>query len=164
MTEIVAPVSSLQDKIDYIEHIAMRHRSGECLIWPYRLDRDGYPLFASDHPFLPSRAHQYLCVKVRGPKPTERHEMAHTCGVRACMNPHHVQWKSRKQNQDDRITHGTHDHGDRSKHAKLTNAQAAEIRSSSESYGNLARKYGVSKGVIAGVKTCKTYKPEFCQP
>ena len=144
---------SLQDKLDFIEQLALRHRSWECLIWPYKLNDGGYPFI--DHKL---RAHQYLCTRVHGPPPTRRHEVAHTCGVRSCVNPLHVQWKTRQANQADRLLHGTHQHGELNPSAKLSNEQAATIRQrNGESPFLLAKEYGVSPQSIRNIQRGKTF-------
>lgn len=67
-------------------------------------------------------------------------------------------WGTSKQNEDDKIRHGTSQHGERNHRAKLTNLQAQEIRVSQERGDDLARQYNVAKSVISQIRTGKKYK------
>lgn len=50
-----------------------------------------------------------MCQKAHGDPPSPKHDAAHSCGRghEGCVNPNHLSWKTKKQNQADRITHGT---------------------------------------------------------
>lgn len=159
---------SLQEKLEFIEQIALRHRSWECLIWPFPYTRRGsssrYPQLDSNGGYkgVRKRPHTYICSIVHGPRTTLRYQAAHTCGVYSCVNPLHIRWKSPTENAADRLAHDTHAHGERAWSAKLTNAQAAEIRASNESPFVLAARYGVSPGSVRFVQRGLTFKAEFC--
>ena len=144
---------SYEEKTEFIEYIAMRHTSWECLIWPFNLTDAGYPVY---EPHV--QGHRYVCELQNGPPPGPFYDAAHSCGLRACVNRLHVRWTTKVVNAADRITHDTHNRGERAAAAKLTNAQASEIRRRPETHAALAREYGVSPAAIWHVRHGKTFK------
>lgn len=52
----------------------------------------------------------------------------HLDGTRANNTPGNLEWATPKDNQNDRVRHGTHSRGERNPNAKLTNEQVAAIR------------------------------------
>lgn len=87
------------------EHKAFQ--GGECLIWPFKLDPKGRARLHFDGR---SRfAASVMCEMVNGQAPTEAHQAAHTCGQghMGCVSPRHLVWKTPKENQADRLAHGT---------------------------------------------------------
>ncbi|MGN7750589.1 HNH endonuclease [Sinorhizobium sp. 22678] len=77
----------------------------------------------------PITPHRLVCKLVKGEPPTDRHEAAHSCGNGhlGCVNPNHLEWKTRSENQLDRVAHGTSLRGERHLQAKLTEREAREI-------------------------------------
>ena len=47
--------------------------------------------------------------------------MAHSCGVRRCINKRHLRWATQVENEVDKLTHGT-------RQSKLTEKQVLFIR------------------------------------
>lgn len=147
---------SLLDGLEFIDQIALRHKSGECLVWPYKIDnRSGYGALTGT-----LRAHVYTCYRAHGPRPHEKNVVAHTCGVRSCVNPLHLRWTTQAQNLIDRHLHGTAPTGELGPGAKLTNAQAAAIRASTEKRRILAERYHVSVSIIGRIKRGERYRAE----
>ena len=146
---------SMQEKLEFLEHIALRRPTWECCIWPFNLSR-GYGAFDEKR-----AAHRYVCELTHGPAPSSNHDAAHTCGIPSCVNPLHIVWKTKKANCADKLVHDTHSRGERGHGSKLTNEQAAEIRrrSSGMSDRALAREYGVSHAAIWLIRHGKTYVP-----
>ena len=105
---------------------ALEYCGDECLIWPYSNDSKGYPalkLFGKM-----TRISKIICNETYGSKPTIKHEVAHSCGCKLCVNPKHLRWATPKENRADQIVHGTHNCGSRNGHAKLTDIQVHSIR------------------------------------
>lgn len=83
----------------------------------------------------------------------------HTCDVPACVNPDHLFLGTDADNMADKIRKGRAAEGERSGLAKLTAAQVLEIRGCPlVSQRAFARKFGVSKPVIAAIRKGKTWR------
>ena len=63
-----------------------------------------------------------------------------------------LRWGTLKENAEDKIRHGTSQHGERNHQAKLTDAQVAEIRASQEKLRALAARYGVRESQISRIR------------
>ncbi len=72
-------------------------------------------------------AHRWSWAHAYGPIPAGK-EIAHKCDVPACVNPEHLFVASHHENMLDAMVKRRHAHGERSRHAKLTEAQVIEIR------------------------------------
>ena len=59
-----------------------------CWLWTASLNRDGYGNFWDGVKYL--RAHQFSYLTAYGPVP-DGMEIDHLCGVRACVNPAHLE-------------------------------------------------------------------------
>lgn len=69
-----------------------------------------------------------------------------------------LSWGSRSKNENDKIVHGTSNHGTRNGQSKLTPDTVLEIRNSNESYKILSERFGVNQSQISRVKTNQTWK------
>jgi hypothetical protein len=130
-----------------------------CLIWPFSTTR-GYGTFG----YLGKAyyAHRFMCELAHGRAPSNVHEAAHSCGDTACVNPHHLSWKTPSENMLDCREHGTHVRSRYGSAGKLTPEQAEAIRSAqgAKTLRELADEYGVSESAISNVWTGKThYRP-----
>ena len=119
--------ASKGDLLKFLEN----HRDYEgvaCLLWPYSRNNHGYGQVRNEG--VRKYAHVLMLEMTAGPKPTQRHEAAHSCGQghKGCVNPKHLRWATHSENCMDRIQHGTHCRGDRAHAVKLTEAQVREIR------------------------------------
>ena len=128
------------------------HRGGGCLTWPFGRS-NGYGNLGVDG--KQHYAHRLMCQLVHGPAPSPDHEAAHSCGRGqfGCVNPGHLSWKTKSENQHDRRQHGTGNAwGGR---GKLTDAQAAEIRALQGTMlqREIAALYGVSRANISLIMT-----------
>lgn len=93
----------------------------------------------------------------------------HSCDNKWCVNPDHLSLGTDKTNSDDKHRKGRANldirvfrpRADR----KLTDEQAAEVRSSSVAQRALAAQYGVTQRVIGAIKAGRTYRlPAQPQP
>lgn len=121
----------------------------DCVIWPFhrvagygRIKRNGFDV----------GVHVIACELEHGPAPTRRHEAAHSCGNRACLNRRHLRWATRSENAADMATHGTALRGEKHPRHKLTAADVLTIRQRHASGGvtltALALEYGVHRATI----------------
>jgi len=108
------------------EHV--NYDGPDCLIWPFALTRDGYGNlgYEGKHYY----AHRFMCELVNGPPPTPRHETAHSCGRGhdACVHPKHVSWRTRAENEQDKVAHGNAAWSAGGSNTKLTPELVSEIR------------------------------------
>lgn len=139
----------------------LNHASNECLKWPFGGRTNGYGTvtFEGEN----DSAHRVMCRLKNGDPPTQFHEAAHSCGKghEGCVNPNHLSWKTSKENNADKVLHGTSNRGERMGSSKLDRNQVAEIRASyvprTMSYSKLAAKYGVSVGAIGDIVRGKNW-------
>lgn len=97
----------------------------ECILWPFAINPNGYGASSS----RPNRgAHRVMCEMVHGKAPTAGHEVAHSCNVRACVNPRHLRWATKSENMLDKIKHGTVKRGTKNPQAKLSEDNVLRIR------------------------------------
>jgi hypothetical protein len=138
---------------EFYENVVLTYEGEECLIWPFARTRNGYgTIKRNGRDGITSR---FVCEDSHGPPPTLEHEAAHSCGNGrlGCVTKGHLSWKTRVENQADRLIHDTHIRGERSYTAKLTEAQAREILSLAgvESGGSIAKRYGVSRRAVYSI-------------
>lgn len=116
-THVGAPQKWILDHANY--------DGDECLKFPFSTEANGYCSIKWNR--KKTRPHQVMCLLRHGPKPTPEHEVAHTCGNgnQGCCNPRHLVYKTRMQNQRDRVLHGTQNKGAT---RKLTPEQVLYIR------------------------------------
>lgn len=122
--------------------------SDDCVLWPHHLVK-GYGYIRDNQ-----GVHVLACEHHHGPKPTPRHEVAHSCRHRHCMNYRHVRWATRQENNLDKLRDGTHNRGERQYSHKLTEEQVRELRLLWKPYvrgstlRNLAARFGVSETTV----------------
>lgn len=145
------------EALAFLESAVFSFDGDDCLIWPFPRGDDGYGRVRRD-----GKCHlvtRVVCEHEYGPPPTPEHHAAHLCGKGhlGCCNPKHLAWKTPKENQADRLVHGTHGRGERSNFSKLTKMQAFEIRSSTKLQRELAAEYRVSQQTISDIKRHKSW-------
>lgn len=123
-----------------------------CLIWPFARD----PNVGRGSLRVPGKsnwAHRVMCEMVKGPPPTPKHECAHSCGNghQGCVNPNHLSWKTRSENQIERYRiHGRGNPNANGNKSRFTPEQIEKIRSQHGEFTitKLAEMYGCSYGTI----------------
>lgn len=130
----------------------------ECLIWPYTKDSLGYGYVKKSGR---KRTAQSVMLELAvGPKPTPEHESAHSCGNRACVNPRHLRWATHRENEMDKVSHGTLPIGEHHGMAKLTKDKVIEIRKllkEGVSQSAAGRLYGMSQPQISLIGSGKSW-------
>lgn len=140
----------------YFSDVVMAYEGDECQMWPYARNKEGYGIVTrGDKPGM-CLVSRRVCAKVHGPPPTPDHEAAHSCGhgKDGCYTKRHLAWKTHAENEADKLAHGTHNRGERSGNAKLTNAQAIIIKGLVGKQTDLAiaRQFGVSTTTIREIR------------
>lgn len=147
---LIAGRTSPGELLRFVSEVALKHIGDDCLPWPFA-PADGYGRVKVNGKSIV--ASRYVCELAHGLAPTDHHQAAHACGNghHGCVNPHHLSWKTAKENSADRIIHGTHDRGERSANAKITNAQAREIRDmkGSVTLREVSDKFGISQASVS---------------
>lgn len=112
----------------FINDVVICHQGGECITWPYSDNGKGYGVINLNGKM--QTVSRYVCELVNGPPPTPDHEAAHSCGKgrEGCVSPHHLSWKTVKDNHADKLVHGTHQRGSKCPTSKLKDADVLEIR------------------------------------
>jgi hypothetical protein len=132
----------------------------DCLIWPFAKPRDGYPLVTLPGG-LQIGAHVYMCEKVHGARPSQDHEVAHSCGNgrKGCVHPEHLRWATGAENAADRLVHGTDGRGEKNGMAKLTRADVSQIIAlrGIETGRALAESFGVTPAQISNIQLRKQW-------
>lgn len=95
-----------------------------------------------------------------GEVPPRGMNICHACDNPACVNPDHLFLGTTLDNSLDMVSKGRHSHGERHPTAKLTEAQAAEIRAAcaSVTHAALASKYGVGVNAIYAIRNGKRWR------
>lgn len=101
--------------------------------------------------------HDLVLLTFVGPAPPG-HEGAHDDGVRTHNALSNLAWKTRSQNHMDKWRHGTMEHGEGHRNAKLTVAEVLAIRSCATSSALLAERFDVSSSLIRQVRLRKIWR------
>lgn len=120
-----------------------------CIIWPFGKAR-GYGQIGIGNRKI-AKAHRVMCEMAHGPAPTPKHEAAHSCGNRSCVNPAHLSWKTRPNNQAESVAMGRYYTGGR--RGKLGRENALKIRDlkGKLSQDKIAEKFGVTHSTVAKI-------------
>lgn len=131
------------------------HDGDGCLLWPFSLSR-GYGTVKAWGKIR--KAHRVMCILAHGPSVMPDYEAAHSCGNRQCVNPRHLSWKTRADNQADSVAMGRFYNGGR--RGKLGRARALEIRALKGvmSLDEIADRYGVTFSTVAKIHRNEIWK------
>lgn len=139
----------------FYHEVVLQYDGDDCLIWPYTRNGCGYGRIQRNG--KRREVHRVLCEDTKGPPPTPKHESAHSCGKGhlGCVTKGHLSWKTHKENNDDKLAHGTHNRGERHPLAKLTEAEARQILNlkGKERQVDIAKRFGISKTQVSAIQT-----------
>lgn len=142
----------------YLRDVVFKHKKNECLIWPFSKVGGVATIRWNGRTRIVSRI---VCRHVNGPPPTRRHQAAHSCGraKQGCIAPKHLRWATRKENEADKLLHGTHQLGERNSRAKLTEKDVRRIRrlKGKMLHREIAEKFGVIRQTITRILSGKDW-------
>lgn len=146
------PVRTLADKLaEYSRPV----ETG-CVVWLRALDRDGYGI-VHDEENKKLRAHIAAYNLNKGSIPPGI-EIRHTCHVRCCVNPEHLELGTRSDNARDMTRAGRQAMGSKNASAKLSEQDVLRIRESKLASKELASIYGVSQVTINKILSRRSWK------
>ena len=139
---------------EYLHETVLSYEDKDgCLLWPHYTRTDGYPVTSIDGQRM--AVHRYVCEKEHGPPPSPHHDAAHSCGKGhlACVNRHHLSWKTRSENFADKLIHGTDNRGEKNGYSKATEEQARQILAlrGKMTRQQIAEKVGVTRSIVAHI-------------
>ena len=138
----------------------LSHDGDDCLFWPFASYSNGYGhLKYEGREWVASRL---MCQMAHGPAPTPEHEAAHSCGRGGdgCIHPKHLSWKTRLDNQRDRIGHGTSNRGSTNGQATLTESEVSKIvarLNAGDRQQSIADNFGVTQTAISQINLGKKW-------
>jgi hypothetical protein len=126
------------------------------------LGRVGYltVVLCRDGKHVTMNVHRLVLEAFVGPCP-EGMEGCHNDGIRTNNRLENLRWDTPKNNQADRVKHGTDFRGERSPSAKLREEDVREIKRLLRQgwlHRKIARKYGVVQSLISGINTGKRWR------
>lgn len=140
----------------FFREVVLPFEGDDCLAWPYAKIPSGYGQLGKQS------VTRLICEERFGPAPSPEYDAAHNCGNGhlGCVNPGHLRWATKKENQADRLLHDTHNRGARNNTAKLTEAEVREIRRlyGSVSGVQLAKRYGLTSAGISNIQKRKSWR------
>jgi hypothetical protein len=79
-------------------------------------------------------------------------EAAHSCGNRACINARHLRWATHKENEQDKIEHGTKNVGERNGLSRFSEQQILEIYHAQGLQKDIAKRFGTTADYVSKIK------------
>lgn len=124
-----------------------------CLMWPYGRGPNGR-YGATRFEGKSQGAHRVMCILAHGVPPFEGAEAAHSCGngFAGCVNPRHLRWATRRENEDDKIIHGTIARGEQHYNAKLSTDHVLAIYADTRGCTAIGVEYGVHDSAIYNIR------------
>jgi hypothetical protein len=96
--------------------------------------------------------HRAVAFAFIGQAPTNLHEVAHNDGDPSNNAVENLRWSTRAENHADKVSHGTHNRGERHTLSKVSNAQVIEIRGSTMTAKEIAAAYGIHKKYASAIR------------
>lgn len=138
----------------------LNSQDDSCILSPFQNDnRRNYWVFNECGRQI--SAHRWVCEQIHGQAPGG-FQAAHSCGNGhlGCVNPRHLSWASVRQNNADKLNHGTQVFGEQANSAKLTESAVRRIRQLAETTTRkeLAKMFGVSRRNVDHIVTGKSWR------
>jgi hypothetical protein len=138
----------------------------DCLIWPWSKNTvNGYGQIGSDASGKANAAHRIMCELAHGPKPSSKHQAAHSCHTRACVNPRHLAWKTHSQNMLDKRENGTANVNYWGQKGKLKVEQAAAILDlkGRDTQRAIAERFGITESQVRNIHSGKSWSARIAE-
>lgn len=125
-----------------------------------RLNSNGYPRvrWFTDGRDKEVLVHQLVCEAFHGPRPSPLHEAAHRNGIHSECSATNLSWKTRTENEADKLAHGTSPQGERNGRAKFVPETILAVRSAKGRQCDIARRFGMSEAHVSEIKSRRTWK------
>jgi hypothetical protein len=132
---------------------AIRSDTDACIIWPLSTSHWGYACLKRGGTSI--RVSRVILEATIGPPPTPEHQAAHSpvvCHNPRCINPRHLRWATRSENQSDTLLDGTKPRGEKHGNSRLSDDQAREVLRSTEKTHAMAKRFGVHPETIRKIR------------
>ena len=133
---------------NFVYNTVLSFTYDECLIWPFHRDKFGYGKMRSGGE-AGKLAHRVICTLVHGEPPSSNHEAAHSCGngYLGCVSPKHLSWKTKAENEQDKVVHGR---------SRVTKLSVNDIKTIRELKGrafqvDIGTAFGVDRSAISKI-------------
>lgn len=123
-------------------------------------NKDGvrYVYIRSKHGPICRSVHNLVLTAFVGPRPDGMQCRHFPDRDRSNNRLENLQWGTQKENEADKLIHGTHIRGERGSNVKLNNNQVIAIRSSTKTSKQLASEYGISSGQVNQIRARRRWK------
>ena len=141
---------------EMIERNSIPEPNSGCWLWLGNVNSYGYGRLDKR---AERQAHRLSYLAFKGPIPSKL-LVLHSCDMPACVNPDHLPLGTHADNNQDALARCRQIalNGEQHAHSKLTWRAVSQIRSSTETVSELARRFNVSRRAIRFVKDGKTWK------
>lgn len=103
-------------------------------------------------------AHVVVCEAFHGARPSRQHQVAHGDGDRTNNRPENLRWATQRENDADKVAHGTDHIGRNNPNARLDEGAVREIRRLAHLSGTqLASRFGISSSHANNIKSGKVW-------
>jgi len=157
--EIWRPIEDYPDyKVSDLGNVVSYKRGVPRILSPWLHKSGGYPAVKLSVRGQPQRTvlvHQLVCRAFHGPKPSEKHEVAHNDGCPTNVAADNLRWAMPIENHFDKRRHGTHFNSGQF-NATLSDDAVREIRgllAEGMSQTKIAARFGVWQTTISHIKT-----------
>lgn len=104
-----------------------------------------------DNKYWPTYVHHAVLTAFKGVRPPDK-QAAHRNGLRRDNRLVNLAWKTRRENELDKIAHGTSQHGAGHHNCRLTTGDVLAIRASDETARALAERHSVTSYHIHAIR------------
>lgn len=150
----INPVGKWHPNLDFIRRIDLS--SDNCILWPFGRGASGKGYGVLRYAGRQTTAHRVSLIIHQGHPPSPRHEAAHDptlCSSILCINPKHLRWATRSENEADKAERGTIARGTVASTSSLTEEDVLKIAASSGDPRAAAIRYGVHVATIKRIRS-----------